>query len=547
MKEKLTYLFSFLLMAILVMMMFASFDYTNNDGWNNGYNAFANSDSSLLYQVSVDFLKHPASIFDWDFGTCFYFFPNLLVMLIATIIFTNPSVVVFAASIMHFFILIVLVNILFKKIFKNISKYTLILSNFTILLLIVNTIKNGDFCTLTSHLFLPLHSGAFINTIAALIFVFNYLDSKKRKHLIYLLLLSIIAIFSDMIFIIYFSLPLIVGLIAIILFKKDFRKKENLILGSYLIISVIIGYALHRIIIIANILSVMSIRRIPENALNSFHLMMHHFHLIITGSFLSFIIVSLTIISLLISSFIAFKIIFIKKLSFVNSSNNFLIYFVFVAFSFVLSFIAPIINGNYLGFDSIRYIIPPVYLALFNIALLIEFFVVSKRKIKYLSITTIAVLFVYSCFILLNVKDANPFGSISKIKNYYPAVVKATDEFSNQYHVKNGLGNYWDARFITNFSKQNVTVNLVRSDFHPMRYANNPHSYYYSAYPKVNSVVYNFIVLQYLEDTAIVYNVFDKNDIKKVIVDGYGFYLLPDFKIKDDFTGFELIKKPLNN
>ena len=214
----------------------------------------------------------------------------------------------------------------------------------------------------------------------------------------------------------------------------------------------------------------------------------------------------------------------------------------FVFYFFIITISAPILDGIYLGIDCIRYIIPAIFLVIFNTGLLFEyFFMNSKKRILYLSVISVSLILIFCSFIYSNYSKYNPFTSFAKIQSYYPPNIKATDEFSKKYKVKNGLGQYWDARFTTIFSKQKVTVNLLVAPFRAVKFANNPHDYYYSDYTEKNPVVYNFIVLRCLEDTAAVYKVFGKKVIKKITIEGNDFYLLPDFILNKDFSSFALV------
>jgi hypothetical protein len=543
-KTTLIYLFSFLVMGILVLMMFDSFDYTSNRGWNNGYNVFTNSDSSLLYQISTDFLKHPASIFDWDFGTCFYIFPNLFIMLITTTVFSNPSVALFATSIILFSLLIYLVNFFLQKVFDGISKFSLIISNLSILLFVIYTIVNGDFILITSHLFIPMHLGAFINTIAALILVFYYLKFKQYKFIIYLSILNIISIFSDLIYFVNFIFPIILALVSIMILKRNSNKKDYLTVLISIVLSGILGYLTYYIIVNQGILTVIPFRRMPDNIINSFDLLIKSIFEIISNSKIAFLIMCVSIITITLNVYIIIKLIYRMKINLSANENRLLFYLIFMIYFFIITISAPVLNGTFLGIDCIRYIISPIYLTIFNTGLIIEYLLSkSQKRIKYTAIISSSIIFAYTIFILLNYSKNNPFKSFDKIQNYYPPMVKATDELSKRYNFKHGLGNYWDARFITVFSKQNVIVNMVRSTFDPVRYANNSHYYYFDDYNKKDTVVYNFVVLRMLEDTSKIYQIFDKEDIIKITLEGNSFYLLPDFKLKDDFSTFKIIHK----
>ena len=542
-KASFVYFFGFILMAVLVLMMFSSFSYSEFEQGSFGYYIFTNSDASLLYQVSTDLLKHPASLLDWNFGTCFYFFPNLLIMLLATAIFSNPSVAIFASSIMLFSILVILVNILFIKIIPGISKYSLVISNLSILAFILYTINTGDFSYLSSHLFLPLHLGAFINTILALIFVYNYLQKKSLKFIVYLSILNILAVFSDMIYLIYFIFPILLVFISFLLFVKKFRKKEHYFIMGSLMISGFLGYIILQTIINNGILDLYPLRRMPENISFSFHLLFDNLKEFSLKHPLAII---MSIIIILTSIFIVYVILrtfFKSKKGSSNDSFNVEIYLLYCLYFLVIAIASPIINGSYQGTDCIRYIMPPFYLIIFNTGLILEYILLrSKRKNSVVAFASISLIVFYSFFILKNHSKYPAFSSISKIRDYYPELAKATDELSQRYDIKNGFSGYWSSRFITVFSKEDVMVNIADSDFRLVAWANNPYYYFYTDYEHNSPVVYNFVVLKSLKDTSMVYHVFSQDEINKVKINGFDFYVLPDFVLKGDFSNFEILK-----
>jgi hypothetical protein len=544
--QLLFYLFSLLVLGLLLLMMFASFDY-KNDGHLNSFHVLTHSDATLLYQFSKDFLQHPACINDWNFGTNFYIFPNLIIMLVMTFLFTNPSFALFSSAVSLFFLLIFSINFLFNKVFNGISKYSLIISNFMLSALIVYAIIIKDFVYITSNLFSPYHLGAFINSIIGLILILSYLKSKHLKNIIFLLVLSVIAIVSDRIFIVYFIIPVILTFLTILLFKKYQRRREYLIILLYVIISGCLGYLIHEFIVKWNILKLDRIPSAPNNTANSFKLFFQNLYIISTAHGINILIMSIALISIIFSTIISLRKLFINNQILSGKSENILVYFLFMFYFLIVVIPAPCIKGIYFDMSTLRYNIFPIYLALLNTGLLFEYFFVNvKNGLKYLAIISICLVLIYIAFLSINLNRLNPFSSIAKIRNYYPSLAKSADELSEKYHVKYGLGCYWDARFITVFSKQNVRVNIVKYPFDPVRYTCNSY-YYYTDYIKKNPVVYNFVVLNCLDDTSRIYKIFDRQSIKKVKIDDNEFYLLPDFILKKDFQTFEPLHKVITN
>jgi hypothetical protein len=157
-----------------------------------------------------------------------------------------------------------------------------------------------------------------------------------------------------------------------------------------------------------------------------------------------------------------------------NSEINYLELFNYYFTIFAIgSIAAPIAIGVYFSEWQIRYCIFPFYLGIMNIIFFINYLWLDKNKntiIKYISIVTVSICTIY---IIINNNKYKPFSVVSKIGSFYPAVVKATDELSSVIPLKNGIGDYWDAKHISVLSKKNIIVNTVFSNLHGWFHTNN--------------------------------------------------------------------------
>jgi len=527
---------------IIVITMFNALEFNSNATYI-GFNVLTNSDSCLLVQISKDILSDPKAIFDWHYGTCFYFFPNLLIVLLLTTFLSTPSIIIFVNSLLIFFITLFLLNYLFLRIL-HISKICVAIANLSLTLFLAFTADSSDFCFLTPHLFMPLHSGALINALGSLILCFMYLNNNNKTSLVFLIILSIVAMFSDFIFLIYFSIPLVLTLLTLYFFgKKQINRKKYITVVLLLVFSYIFTFILHKISINSGIFMLEAFKNLFYNIKDSFILMFNSIFEVFTKNYISIIIFFLSSFSLVLSFFHALKYLFFNKNKKNIISENSLLYSIFTCYFLVLIFAATIINGSFQGIDCIRYIIPPFYIGIFNIGLYIHLYAHKRNKVGLTRIIALSFISVYTFFIILNYSLINPSSLYLKVKNYYPPMIKAADNMSLKYKVKNGIGNYWDARFITIFSKQGITVDLVSPEYTPMKFANNPRKYYTNY--NNDSVYYNFIVNYSNEDTAKLYQVFNKKNITKDTIEGNIFYLLPSFYLENDFRTFRI--KEINN
>ncbi len=533
------YFFGFLEAGLLVLMMFASMSFDPSSHYN-GFYTLVSSDPSLLYQISEDFLKHPASLLDWDFGTCFYLFPNLILMTILDLLFFNPAFVLFINSLLIFSLQLLFINLLFNKVSRGISKFNLIIANLAILAFMVYTIKSGDFINLTPHLFLPLHSGAFINTLIGLFLIFSYHNSNNKRYIFLLSALIILAVFSDTIFIIFFLAPVLVSFLVIFIFRPHLRRRGLYIPGLSILISGITGYLIFLFITKNGLMHLYPLMSHPDNIQSSFQLMVSNLADFSTRSALMSVVAGLTLASLIGSVVIAAGLVFKTKDSLDNVSLNYLFYFLFSVFFFICSLAAPVLNGSYLGIDCIRYIMPSLFLQLFNLGLIIEYFTRNSLKGRILSkILAISLLVLYGSFIVINFKQYPPRLAIRNVQGFYPSIARATDKLFKKYHFRNGLGGYWDARYISIFSKEAVNVSFAGSGMNPVYWANNPHHYLFSDYKENSKTIYNFLVLRSFEDSSAIHKYFKPSEIDSITIDGFKFYLFPDLVARKDLSEFE--------
>ena len=191
---------------------------------------------------------------------------------------------------------------------------------------------------------------------------------------------------------------------------------------------------------------------------------------------------------------------------------------------------------------SIRYNIVIIFMALVNIGLNLAYLQSKYKFSKYIIPAIFGILLsIHLVFVVNTATKVSPFECFKKFDSYYPSLVKATDELSKTYHVKYGVGDYWDSGYITALSKTGVRVNCVFENMRPYIYYCNFKNYFWTDYTHSKRVIYNFISLRNFKDTTAAWILFDHKKIKKVTIDGYSFYLVPDFTINEQTEDIEII------
>ena len=78
----------------------------------------------------------------------------------------------------------------------------------------------------------------------------------------------------------------------------------------------------------------------------------------------------------------------------------------------------------------------------------------------------------------------------------YPDNIRCLDNIAKKENMENGLSDYWNAKYITLFSKQNIFVNQINyTDLRPVNILNNRYWY--------KDRKYSFIVVDKLDEAKI--------------------------------------------
>jgi hypothetical protein len=158
----------------------------------------------------------------------------------------------------------------------------------------------------------------------------------------------------------------------------------------------------------------------------------------------------------------------------------------FMVFSAAV-FWAPIINGNYGGWDTIRYIFAVFIFALFYLFSLIPDLKISSKKTISKVFVGLAALGLVT--LIFNVKNLN------QVISYYPRKVNIIDQIATERDLEYGVAGYWDAKLTTMFSKQNIKVFCTFENFNPHLHVVNRNWFFEKAHARNESPIYEFIVI----------------------------------------------------
>jgi hypothetical protein len=160
----------------------------------------------------------------------------------------------------------------------------------------------------------------------------------------------------------------------------------------------------------------------------------------------------------------------------------------------LLVFFMPVINGNYTGFDTLRYNIAVFYLSLLNLGFIAALFsgTGENKKLRRITIGFITLFLCVSVFSGI-AKFSGP--GLKGYFTYYPEMVKRVDEVASREKLTYGVGNYWVSKVVTMFSHTGVRVYPVYENIIPYDHVTNQNWFY------DDRAQFDFIILNRFDET----------------------------------------------
>ncbi len=144
------------------------------------------------------------------------------------------------------------------------------------------------------------------------------------------------------------------------------------------------------------------------------------------------------------------------------------------------------LNGMWVGIGNLRYMIPLFVLAFFVIGYWTVKYVIENKIFKQFSYFV----FYGCCFFLAMAPLKWP---VSIPKSRYLSANECLDSLAKEHNLKYGLGEYWEAKYFTFLSKNNLFINQINYYFEPLYWINN---YQWYLNPQNNQLFeYDFLVL----------------------------------------------------
>lgn len=444
-KENYLSVFSWLILLLSIIIMYSNFT-------ENNFNFFINSDSLGLPSFYKDIIYDNGDFKNWYWASAPNLFPDAILFgFVSFILRENIVTVAFVYALIQISAIVAMLIYIYKKIVnENFKKFSWLIPVFFTLFFIEAYYFSHDLSFGFYLLTYSFHIGPFVNCLITLTLFF----SSIRNSLKYLLIgvICLIGSFSDKLYIVMLIAPLVISLLLTIR-KENIKRTFSLIV--ILALSCFIGLYIYdyigeeKLIIFTSPHKMYSFDDIEPSAALFLEQMINYIKILGFRS--------LQIIFTFLSIFLC-AIYYLKNRKTANKNLLFFIMF-YVVFCFG-TFLAPIINGNYSGYDTLRYNIYPFYLSSIIFTLTIVYFlskVKSEVSQKGFALSILSMLFIFT-IIKFDSKGLDNY------LNYYPESVSQIDSVAKKYHLKKGLSEYWTAKRTSLLSKEQVKILSVYND-----------------------------------------------------------------------------------
>lgn len=468
-----------ILQLILIALCFATADAAD-------MRSFFNSDTLYLPSIYRDLFINGFTIEGWFLNPAPNLFPDVILYFILNWITGDFILASILFSFVQYLFIALLMHRIIKLVIPNADDFRVALIQLSVGLIYIVSLTDDDFGFSFQLLSNAFHTGVFINVLIALLILLSELKNPSVLKKALLFILIIFFGFSDKIFWIGFSLPMFC--IAFLLLFSKRKIYASTLLAVSIIATCISSFLLYTFENAEYITVEKPFRYLDfDNIGNSWDIMYNQLSTYVSDLRVKGLIIVLSffaVVAAIINSFTAIKRYFKSTERSFGLQDYYHIFF--MIFSAAL-FWAPIINGNYGGWDTIRYIFAVFIFALFYLFSLIPDLRISSKKILsklFVGLTAIGLV-----ALIFNVKNLN------QVISYYPRKVNIVDQIATEQGLEYGVAGYWDAKLTTMFSKQNLKVFCTFENFNPHLHVVNRNWFFEKAHARNEAPIYEFIII----------------------------------------------------
>jgi|GEM_PF-3463934 len=410
---------------------------------------FFNADTLFIADFFKNLFFENGSIRNWVFPSTFCFFPDWLILFIASLFSKKIYLQFLIVACLNVLLLYWIVKLIYRQFF---SKQETLLFTFSSI---------GIFILLGTNLFEPYlmllticyHAGAFIAGLFYIYIQLKYIKEnrlKKEKNILIFLAICISLIMgvSDPIFLAQFSIPVFLTSLTMRLTKKISFKDIFLISFIPLIVAMVGVGLINQLpfrTMLFGYLDHPSLRNISLVTIqNNIDYLSNSFKLLLNSPGWIPLIIGIFYLSIFLFLMCYEKLKFKKSEILLNT---------FILISVLFNLVCFLITKR-----------PPTnrYLMTFYFFPILLFFLISIGYKKIIKKTKIFFNIAYLTLFFLIYKIVNIFimEKITLKKDFYPEEIQCVDSVLKNYN-RHGIADYWDARVYSNFSKIGLKIDAV--------------------------------------------------------------------------------------
>jgi len=433
-------------------------------------------DSDLLYLPSLyrDLFIDGYSLAGWSLTPAPYYFPDMVLYFLLRFItgdFLNATLVY---AIIQPIILIYAFRFLLKQFLGGLS----IIDEAIILLAFITLFSAIGTWDFLKYVLLPsMHTGSLIMSIVSLALFIRFIVKPSLPGIIVIFALCMATAVSDMIFLVYFVLPVVLTFIPIRYLSNHLPSLDNAAKALFASITgSVTGLAVYYATTPNRGIAHKYMITDTKSAFESLYIFLND---IISGlNPANFFYLILILLWISISLYLVYSIIKNKKSMEENQRLIFLFFTVFLLAQSLITLSAVLITGNYSSPVGFRYLLPLTVMPLLGMYAYLSYYLSKWNPQLYFKKVLLSIVLITSCIVFtINLAGHTKQKSFT---DYYPELVEYLDNNSGKYGLSYGLSDYWHAKLITMFSRKNLRVNQVQYDLQEVYWINNREWYEYT-------------------------------------------------------------------
>lgn len=501
-----------------------------------GIRLFVNSDALYMPSLYLDLFVHGTGLHVWHLNGAPNFFPEMFLFFPLMALLKSTTLTIMVYGVLQMSLILYLIHRLLSLAQVPIShngRYLLLL---TYLLIPLSAVLNEGHLIPAQLLLAGYHAGFFINSLLAAILALSYMKNGGWSKLLILGVLIFLAVISDKLFIMGFVAPALLFFLVHLLQKG--KKKRYLVLIAVVGLLTLLGLFSFRMLNFTAAIDMIStggkmfqFDQIPE-ALGNF---LHHMRSVLIDYPTQRLLVLAT--GLFIVAAPVYLLLHLRKYLAKELDRGHAISWALILYLFLFTFIillTPIINGYYIGRSLIRYNYAALVMGaagfVYLLATLLSPYSLPPWLRKNFSTVCSAAILV----LLLTVGIKNQaFKGFKNYVNYYPEDVRILDELKSEHGLSYGLGGYWQAKYSSIFSRNNLRLYSVSNgSFKPSYHVTNENWFHDGGKGLHANPTFNFLETSAYKDTRKlkvlfgdrIDTLYDQNNLLLIKV--------PDFKLR---------------